>query len=253
MNKKANEGKIILQRQDLRHLQWTKIRHSSGTAGSFLKATARIQGERLYNVDPLADRPVQCFVGSHSATENLNLIPKEYRKRRSSEAVTCEEGMESFAMQRAELRESDRNLLFTDLEEAISEKRREVIWRRLMHYQRALFSAADASDPSDPARGTQNDNNGLLQLFSVQSGGSGLALEEDYYISAEDLREAGSLIPVTAFDFRSYVEQNVVDTITAAELLHCTRQNIQDLVRRKKLTPVKILKNNFLFLREDLL
>lgn len=69
MNKKANEGKIILQRQDLRHLQWTKIRHSSGTAGSFLKATARIQGERLYNVDPLADRPVQCFVGSHSATE----------------------------------------------------------------------------------------------------------------------------------------------------------------------------------------
>ena len=48
MNKKTNDEKVILQLQDLRYLQWTKIRHSSGTAGSFLKATARIRGERWY-------------------------------------------------------------------------------------------------------------------------------------------------------------------------------------------------------------
>ena len=48
MNKKTNDEKVILQLQDFRHLQWTKIRHSSGTAGSFLKASARIRGERWY-------------------------------------------------------------------------------------------------------------------------------------------------------------------------------------------------------------
>ena len=283
MNKKTNDEKVILQLQDLRHLQWTKIRNSSGTAGSFLKASARIRGERWYYklsdydpyrgivghecvneiiadrlltilqiphlsyqlihalvlvdgkeyvtwlcrskdyrqngeskialdtyyqmekregesplefcfrqgwekyisemllvdflilnrdrhganvevlrnrqtktirlaplfdhglslcfslheeeslnaVDPMADRPVQCFVGSHSATENLNLIPQKYRKVTPVGSIPLKEGREAFPAQREVLRESDRDLLFTDLEEAISEKRREVIWQMI--------------------------------------------------------------------------------------------------------------------------
>ena len=127
--------------------------------------------------------------------------------------------------------------------------------KRLLYYQQAL---SHTINPSDSVCSTQNELdernelNDLLQLFSLHAQGSGLALEDDYYISYEDLRNAGALLPVTTSDFRSFVQENVVDTASAAELLHCTRQNIQDLVRRKKLTPVKVLKNNFLFLREDL-
>ena len=127
--------------------------------------------------------------------------------------------------------------------------------KRLLYYQQAL---SHTINPSDSVCSTQNELdernelNDLLQLFSLHAQGSGLALGDDYYISYEDLRNAGTLLPVTASDFRSFVQENVVDTASAAELLHCTRQNIQDLVRRKKLTPVKVLKNNFLFLREDL-
>ena len=130
--------------------------------------------------------------------------------------------------------------------------------KRLMLYHRALFNTRDpeipasSSVPADSVRTVDSSPDDLLPLFSPHAQGSGLALEEDYYISYEDLRNAGTLLPVTASDFRSFVQENVVDTATAAELLHCTRQNIQDLVRRKKLTPVKVLKNNFLFLREDL-
>ena len=36
---------IIKNKQDLTYLEWSKIRHSSGTAGSFLKATM-LEGER---------------------------------------------------------------------------------------------------------------------------------------------------------------------------------------------------------------
>ena len=32
----------------MRHLEWTKIRHSSGTAGSFLKAYSDLDGKRIY-------------------------------------------------------------------------------------------------------------------------------------------------------------------------------------------------------------
>ncbi|MBR0173862.1 MAG: hypothetical protein IJQ21_13850 [Lachnospiraceae bacterium] len=39
---------IIHELQDMRHLAWTKIRHSSGTAGSFLKAYDDLRGKRVY-------------------------------------------------------------------------------------------------------------------------------------------------------------------------------------------------------------
>ena len=39
---------LILSKQDLTYLSWSKIRHSSGTAGSFLKATSELEGKKLY-------------------------------------------------------------------------------------------------------------------------------------------------------------------------------------------------------------
>ncbi len=39
---------VILEKQDLRWLSWTKIRNSSGTAGSFLKAYSDLGGKRVY-------------------------------------------------------------------------------------------------------------------------------------------------------------------------------------------------------------
>ena len=39
---------IIHEKQDLTYLNWSKIRHSSGTAGSFLKATSELSGTKIY-------------------------------------------------------------------------------------------------------------------------------------------------------------------------------------------------------------
>ena len=39
---------LILEKQDLTHLSWTKIRHSSGAAGSFLKAYSDLGGQKTY-------------------------------------------------------------------------------------------------------------------------------------------------------------------------------------------------------------
>ena len=41
-------GQIIHELQDLRHLEWARIRHSSGTAGSFLKSYSDSHGVRTY-------------------------------------------------------------------------------------------------------------------------------------------------------------------------------------------------------------
>lgn len=39
---------LILENHDYKYLNWTKIRSSSGTAGSFLKATETIKGKKVY-------------------------------------------------------------------------------------------------------------------------------------------------------------------------------------------------------------
>lgn len=42
------ETKIISEKQDMTYLLWSKIRHSSGTAGSFLKAYSELEGKKIY-------------------------------------------------------------------------------------------------------------------------------------------------------------------------------------------------------------
>lgn len=42
------QTKIIEKKQDLTHLLWSKIRNSSGTAGSFLKSQSDLGGKKIY-------------------------------------------------------------------------------------------------------------------------------------------------------------------------------------------------------------
>ena len=67
----------------------------------------------LAGADPLADKKVQCFVGSRSAFENLKLIPEENR--------VCP----------AVLSETDRTYLFAGLEEALSPAYRDAVWNMI--------------------------------------------------------------------------------------------------------------------------
>ena len=91
-----------------------------------------------------------------------------------------------------------------------------------------------------------------LSALTLQPGGHGVILGEDRYLSADTLRERSTVLPVTTQDFKAYIRQELIDTASAAALMGCTRQNIQDLVRRGKLRPVVTLTNNFLFLRSEL-
>ena len=79
-------------------------------------------GEKdLAGADPMADKRVQCFVGSGSTYQNLKLIPRE--------SLRVE----------GKLTETDRAFLFKDLEDALSPAYRdaiwEMIWRRWQYYE----------------------------------------------------------------------------------------------------------------------
>jgi hypothetical protein len=77
--------------------------------------------EEVKSFDPAADLPVQSFVGSHSAYDNLRLIPENCKLR----------------LRRLE--ERDREVLFSGLEDALPEIYRdkiwEMIWKRWCAYE----------------------------------------------------------------------------------------------------------------------
>ena len=51
---------------------------------------------------------------------------------------------------------------------------------------------------------------------------------------------------------KNFLASEVVETSEAASLLGCSRQYVDQLVREQKLVPVRLLKNNKLFLRADI-
>ncbi|MCZ8518906.1 helix-turn-helix domain-containing protein [Paenibacillus caseinilyticus] len=51
----------------------------------------------------------------------------------------------------------------------------------------------------------------------------------------------------------AFIEEEVINTTEATEILECTRQNLSDQIRRGKLKAIKNLDKDRLFLRSDVL
>ena len=92
----------------------------------------------------------------------------------------------------------------------------------------------------------------LFRTVTVQAGGYGVCWGEQLELSDSMLYENGQIVPLSLDDFCSFVSNRIVNTAEAAVLLNCSRQNIDDLVRRGRLHPVKTTPRNKLFLKSEL-
>ncbi len=93
----------------------------------------------------------------------------------------------------------------------------------------------------------------LFLRVRMQPGGHGVYWEENMTIPDLALYDSGTPVPLTASDFKDFVAHRVVNAAEAAELLGCSRQNINDLVKREKLHPIKATEKNTLFLKSELM
>ena len=93
----------------------------------------------------------------------------------------------------------------------------------------------------------------LFCSVSVQTGGYGVCWGESLTIDDHTLYECGKVVPLTMDDFKRFISCRIVNTMEAAKLLECSKQNIEDLIRRDKLHPVKINARNKLFLKSEIL
>ena len=95
-------------------------------------------------------------------------------------------------------------------------------------------------------------NPDLFNLLRVEPGGYGISWNEDLDCSEGELYENGIDVPLCAEDFGAFARHNLISTREAAEILGCTKQNIEDLIRRGKLHPIKYDERYKLFVRSEI-
>lgn len=94
-------------------------------------------------------------------------------------------------------------------------------------------------------------NPDLFNLLRVEPGGYGISWNEDLDCSEGELYENGINVPLCADDFWAFAKHNLISTREAAEILSCSKQNIEDLIRRGKLHPIRYDERYKLFLRSE--
>jgi predicted DNA-binding transcriptional regulator AlpA len=97
------------------------------------------------------------------------------------------------------------------------------------------------------------DNEELFYHVQMQTGGYGVAWDTNMTISDAALYQMGVEVPLSAADFKNFVIHRVITAAEAAELLGCSRQNIDDLTRRGKLHPIKTSAKTTLYLKSEIL
>jgi hypothetical protein len=79
----------------------------------------------------------------------------------------------------------------------------------------------------------------LFESVKVNAGGYSIGWGTTHEIPDYVLRNEKKEVPISLEDMRLFIEHETCDTAETTRRLNCTRQNIDDLVRRGRLTPVK--------------
>lgn len=92
-----------------------------------------------------------------------------------------------------------------------------------------------------------------FSTVEVQPDGYGVMWSDRAVISDRELHKHSESIPLTLDDFKGFVRRRVVSASEACQLLDCSRQNIDDLMKRDKLHPIRKDTKYKLFLRNEVL
>lgn len=111
--------------------------------------------------------------------------------------------------------------------------------RLLVFFRNGTTKVIDAHEVAGTACTPYLSNQDRFNTVEVQPDGYGVFWNDQAMISHRDLFMHGLTIPLTLNDFHHYVQDRVVSASEACSILECSRQNIDDLMRRDKLHPIR--------------
>lgn len=102
-------------------------------------------------------------------------------------------------------------------------------------------------------RSVFDENPELYERASLSLGGYEIVWNHSMKITSAALYEKCTMLPIDVSEFREIILKSTVNTQEAALLLDCSRQNIDDLVKRGKITPIKASEKNMIFDKGDII
>jgi hypothetical protein len=97
------------------------------------------------------------------------------------------------------------------------------------------------------------ENYNLFYNISLQPGGYGVKWDENLAVTYDILYKNGTNVPLSLTDFKNFVANHVITSSEAADILGCSRQNIDDLTKRGKLHQIKSVGKTTLYLKSEVL
>ncbi|WP_092247815.1 hypothetical protein [Butyrivibrio sp. INlla21] len=96
-------------------------------------------------------------------------------------------------------------------------------------------------------------NNDLYESCALGLGGYYVSFNDSIDIPAWLLYEKGRTVDVAYDDFLAFAKKNICDTTKACEILECTRQNLNYLVKKEGITPIMTGVKGNLYLKNELI
>lgn len=112
--------------------------------------------------------------------------------------------------------------------------------RLLVFFRNEMAKIVDTSEIACPACAPYLATQDRFNSVEVQPGGYGIFWNSQAAIPHRDLFMHGMAVPLTLADLHRYVQNRIVSASEACSLLDCSRQNIDDLMRRDKLHPIRM-------------
>ena len=93
----------------------------------------------------------------------------------------------------------------------------------------------------------------MFRRIEVLPGGYELVFCNNLYITDLELYSNGKDIGLNRDDFINIFKEEIINSKEGQEILGCSRQNINDLIKRQKLHPIKESEKNTLLLKSEIL
>lgn len=91
-----------------------------------------------------------------------------------------------------------------------------------------------------------------IDAYEIMPGGYEINWNDVVTVHINQLRKEGEEVAIPYKYFQKFAQSNIVNTAGACEMLGCSRQNVEDLVKRNCLEPVQTSAKNKMFLKRDI-
>ncbi len=109
----------------------------------------------------------------------------------------------------------------------------------MVFFRNGMTKIVDISEVATPSCSPYLVSQERFNTVEVQPDGYGIYWNDQAMISHRNLFTHGITVPITLRDIHRFVQERVVSASEACSIIDCSRQNIDDLMRREKLHPIR--------------